>query len=162
MKTQALQGFISQHISYKEATYSRTAIKNGIDNTPDYLTEARMKILAQKVFEPLRKYVNAPIIVASFYRNKKLNKILGGAENSQHTKGEAMDLVVHAGDRTNADMFNFIKENLDFDQLIWEFGTSENPSWVHVSYSTGNNRKEVLRAYKNIYGKTKYRTYDLV
>lgn len=147
---------ISEHISKKEATFSATATRRGIDNTPGEYELQNMELIAEKVFEPLRKHVNGPIKINSFYRSEELNKAIGGSGRSQHCQGRAMDLDDTYGYMSNADMYNYIKDNLDFDQMIWEFGTEENPDWVHVSYvDADSNRKRCLKAYRED-GKTKY------
>ena len=116
-----------------------------------------MEIIAERIFEPLREWVGGPIRINSFYRGPKLNKAIGGSKRSQHMEGRAMDLDDTYGHKTNAEMFNYIKQNLDFDQLIWEFGTDENPNWIHVSYvSEDSNRQRCLKAYKDSNNKTKY------
>ena len=125
---------ISEHISKKEATFSATATRRGIDNTPGEYELQNMELIAEKVFEPLRKHVNGPIKINSFYRSKELNQAIGGSSKSQHCQGRAMDLDDTYGYMSNADMYKYIKNNLDYDQMIWEFGTEENPDWVHVSY----------------------------
>jgi len=148
---------ISKHISYKEGIRSTTADRRGIDNKPGQVELVNMEITAERIFEPLREWVGGPIRVNSFYRSPKLNKAIGGAKRSQHMEGRAMDLDDTYGHKTNAEMFYFIKQNLDFDQLIWEFGTDDNPNWIHVSYvSEDSNRNRCLKAYKNADNKTKY------
>lgn len=156
---------ISKHISYTEATKSKTAIKYGINNKPSDSIIKVMKETALNIFEPLREYFGVPIAVTSFYRSKELNSKLKGSLTSQHCTGEAMDLDADVlGMITNRDIFNYIKDNLEFDQLIWEFGNDKEPAWVHVSYSRNNNRGIILKAYKdmNILGqlKTKYKNYE--
>jgi hypothetical protein len=147
---------ISQHISDKEGVYSRTALRLGIKNKPNKEQLANMKLLAEEVFEPLRMYANGPIKINSFFRSPELNKAIGGSTKSQHCHGQAIDLDDTYGHLTNAEMFEFIREHLDFDQMIWEFGNDDNPDWVHVSYvSPENNRNRCLLAYKDN-GKTKY------
>ncbi len=148
---------ISKHISEKEATKSVTALRLGIDNTPDGDAIANMKELAQKVFEPLREWVGGPIKINSFYRSSALNEAIGGSTRSQHCKGQAMDIDDIYGHKTNKEMFQWIKENLNsFDQMIWEFGNEDNPDWVHVSYvSEEKNRNRILKAVRDD-GKTKY------
>ena len=147
---------ISEHISYKEGVYSITATRRGINNDPDDEQLNSMELIAKKVFEPLREYVGGPIKINSFFRSVKLNKAIGGSSKSQHCKGQAIDIDDTFGVVANSDMYNYIKNNLDFDQLIWEFGDDENPNWVHVSYvSKEDNRKRCLRAYKGN-GKTLY------
>ena len=148
---------ISEHISYKEGVYSRTATRLDIDNEPNNEQMDNMCLLAQEVFEPLRMWVGGPIKINSFFRSPKLNKAIGGSTKSQHCHGQAIDIDDTFGRATNAEMFDFIKEHLDFDQMIWEFGNEDNPDWVHVSYvSEDKNRNRCLQAYKEN-GKTKYK-----
>ena len=148
---------ISKHISYKEATRSNTAIRRGIENIPDVEELENMKLIAEKVFEPLRKWVGGPIKINSFYRSPELNVAIGGSKKSQHCHGQAIDLDDTYGHRSNASMFKHIRYNMDYDQIIWEFGDDKNPAWVHVSYvSEEKNRHRCLQAYKEN-GKTKYK-----
>jgi hypothetical protein len=148
---------ISKHISYKEGVHSITAIRKGIDNEPNEEQLANMKLVANNVFEPLRVFINGPIKVNSFFRSPDLNKAIGGSTKSQHCKGQAIDIDDTYGKATNAEMYWWIKDNLDFDQMIWEFGNNDNPDWVHVSYvSSENNRNRCLKAYREN-GKTKYK-----
>ena len=147
---------ISKHISDRESVYSTTAIRRGLDNTPDAEQLLNMKLLAKKVFEPLREWVGGPIRINSFFRGSELNKAIGGSSKSQHCKGQAMDIDDGGCNKTNAEMYKFIKDELEFDQMIWEFGDDDNPNWVHVSYvSEDENRNRCLKAYKDK-GKTKY------
>ncbi len=147
---------ISKHISMKEATKSITALRLGIDNTPNGDALSNMKELAEKVFEPLRAWVGGAIKVNSFYRSPALNEAIGGSSRSQHCKGQAIDIDDVYGHKTNAEMFAFIKDELSFDQMIWEFGNEDNPDWVHVSYvSEEKNRNRILKAVRDD-GKTKY------
>tara|TARA_Y100000592_G_scaffold83244_1_gene132846 strand:- start:476 stop:931 length:456 start_codon:yes stop_codon:yes gene_type:complete len=149
---------ISKHISYKEGVYSTTALRRNIENKPNEEQLANMKLIGEKIFEPLREYVGGPIKINSFFRGADLNKAIGGSTRSQHCKGQAMDIDDTFGYKTNAQMYDFIKHNLDFDQMIWEFGDDDNPNWVHVSYvSPEKNRQVCLQAYKQN-GKTKYKT----
>jgi len=148
---------ISEHISYKEGIKSNTATRLGIKNTPDDYQITNMVNISVNVFEPLRKYVGGPIRINSFYRCEELNRAIGGSSRSQHCEGRAIDLDDTLGHKTNAEMYQYIKENLNFDQLIWEFGDDTNPDWIHVSYiSEDENRKRCLRA-ERINGKTSYR-----
>jgi len=148
---------ISKHISYKEGIHSNTALRRNIDNTPSDEQLDNMELIAEKIFEPLRVYVNGPIKINSFFRSAELNTAIGGSKTSQHCKGQAMDIDDTFGRATNAEMYHFIKEHLDFDQMIWEFGDDDNPNWVHVSYvSPEKNRKKCLKAYKED-GKTRYK-----
>jgi len=147
---------ISKHISEKEATKSITALRLGIANTPNGTALANMKTLAEKIFEPLRKFVGGPIKINSMFRSEALNKQIGGSSRSQHCQGNAMDIDDIYGYKTNKEMFDFIKENLDFDQLIYEFGNEENPDWIHVSYvDKEKNRNKILKAVRDK-GKTMY------
>jgi len=148
---------ISKHISDKEGVYSITAIRLNLDNTPTKTHLNNMKELAEQVFEPLREWVGGPIRVNSFYRGKELNKAIGGSSKSQHCRGQAMDIDDTKCHKTNAEMFRFIRDELEFDQLIWEFGDDDNPNWLHVSYVNEiDNRNRCLKAYKEN-GKTKYK-----
>ena len=150
---------ISDHITYAEAIHSQTAKRKGIDNTPNPNQIEAMKLLAEKVFEPLREWVGGPIKVNSFFRSPELNTAIGGSKTSQHCKGQAIDIDDVYGYKTNSEMYHWIKENLSFDQMIWEFGTDTQPNWVHVSYvSEENNRNRCLKAYKDDIGRTKYKT----
>ena len=146
---------ISDHVSYKEAIRSNTAKRRGIDNTPTAMHRVQMMNIANEVFEPLREWVGGPIKINSFYRSPKLNKAIGGSTKSQHCHGQAMDIDDTFGKKSNAQMYGWIKDNLDFDQMIWEFGDDDNPDWVHVSYVGEGNRNRCLKAYKEM-GKTKY------
>lgn len=128
---------ISEHISYDEAVLSPTAIRNGIDNTPNEQQLHNMQQLAEHIFEPLRKIYGKPIKINSFFRSDKLNKLVGGSPTSQHAKGQAIDIT--GGNKAeNKKLFELAK-TLDFDQLINEYDFS----WVHISYST-KNRKQIL------------------
>ena len=148
---------ISDHITYAEAIHSNTAKRKQIDNTPNEKQIEAMKLLAAKIFEPLRKYVGGPIKVNSFFRSVALNEAIGGVASSQHCKGQAIDIDDVYGRKTNAEMYHWIKENLDFDQMIWEFGTDTQPNWVHISFiSEEEKRNKCLKAYKE-YNKTKYK-----
>ena len=147
---------ISKHISLKEATKSNTAQRLGIENFPNNDTLIQMQALAENIFEPLRKHVGGPIYITSFYRSPELNKAIGGSSKSQHCLGQAIDVDDVLGRATNKEMFEYIKDNLDFDQLIWEFGDDNNPNWVHVSYDAAGNRGNILQAVKED-GRTIYK-----
>ena len=147
---------ISNHISYKEGTHSNTATRRNIDNIPDDYQLANMEAIAANIFEPLREWVNGPIKINSFFRSPDLNTAIGGSSKSQHCEGRAIDIDDTFGHKTNAEMYNYIKENLNFDQLIWEFGNDANPDWVHVSYvSDDQNRNRCLKA-ERVNGKAVY------
>ena len=142
---------LSAHVTLAEFENSPTATTHGINNKMSESQIASAKLLCESVFEPLRIYLNTPIQISSGFRSLQVNRLIGGAKTSQHTKGEAMDLQI------GSKGFNFIKDKLEFDQLIWEFGNDENPQWVHVSFSS-KNRKQVLKATKKN-GKTIYSNY---
>jgi hypothetical protein len=152
---------ITQHLSLAEVTRSETAKRKGISNmpTPEHLEN--FKNLSINIFEPIRRYFDKPIHISSGYRSKALNTAIGGSLTSQHCSGEAIDIDMDGNSNgiTNKHVFDYIKQHLNFDQLIWEFGTKDNPDWVHVSYeSNGKQRKQVLRAVKQG-GKTSYLPY---
>lgn len=150
---------ISTHISYSEATKSDTAIRFGIDNNPTEEQLKKMKLLAEKVFEPTRSHFgNKSIRITSFFRSSELNKKVGGSATSQHCHGEAMDIDNDGSTPANKEIFDYIKDNLDFDQLIWEAGNDSNPDWVHVSYKKSGNRKQALKM-KYVKGKAIYENY---
>ena len=149
---------ISKHLTLAEVTHSEKAIQLGIVNNPTQGQLDNLILIAEKVFEPTREHFNAPIHVSSGYRITNLNLALKGSVTSQHCNGQAFDLDNDGSKVTNAMIFNYIKDNLDFDQLIWEFGTNKNPAWVHVSYVGAGNRKQILRAVKEN-GKTTYQKY---
>lgn len=152
---------LSEHLDLSEVIRSESAKRNGISNMPIEQHIANFKLLAEKVFEPLRNYFRCPIHISSGYRSVELNRAVKGSATSQHCSGEAIDIDMDGTPNgvTNKMVFNYIKDNLEFDQLIWEFGTNENPDWVHVSYeSTGKQRKQVLKAIR-INGSTQYKTY---
>jgi zinc D-Ala-D-Ala carboxypeptidase len=148
---------ISQHLSLSEVTRSETAKRKGISNTPTAEHLDNFKLLAEKVFEPIRLHFGVPIHISSGYRSKELNDAIGGSQTSQHSKGQAIDIDMDGSSNgvTNKMIYDFIKEKLDFDQLIWEFGTDSNPDWVHVSYTKTGNRKQKLKAVRSG-GKTTY------
>jgi zinc D-Ala-D-Ala carboxypeptidase len=134
---------ISKHISYKEATYSATAARLKIDNTPSAEVLANMKLVAEKCFEPLREWYGKPIKINSFYRSPALNKAVKGAKNSDHVKGMAID--IDAGSNSeNLKLFNWLKENAEFKQLIHEYGDKNGPEWLHISYDTNDLRTQLL------------------
>lgn len=150
---------LSKNLSLAEVIRSETAKRRGISNMPTDAHIANFKLLAEKVFQPIRDHFGVPIHISSGYRSAALNKAIGGAASSQHCSGEAIDIDMDGTSVTNAQIFNYIKDNLEFDQLIWEFGTDSNPDWVHVSYeSTGKQRKQILKAIKSG-GATKYLPY---
>ena len=136
---------ISAHISETEAFRNNIAEKHGIKNIPDAETLKRMRAVALMVFEPLRKHFGTPILITSFFRCLNVELLAGRVGNSQHVKGEAMDIKSGSMTVSNAELFLFIRDHLIFDQLIWEKGDESNPAWVHVSYKEKNNRRQVLK-----------------
>jgi hypothetical protein len=147
---------LSKNLSLAEVTRSETAKRKGISNmpTPEHLEN--FKKLAENVFQPIREHFGVPIHISSGYRSKALNTAVGGSLSSQHCTGEAIDIDMDGTSITNKQVFDFVKEHVNFDQMIWEFGTDANPDWVHVSFeSTGKQRKQILRAVKQG-GATKY------
>lgn len=130
---------ISKHITYKEATFSATATRLKLSNDPTEQHLKAMKLVAEKCFEPLREWYGKPLRINSFYRGNALNKAVKGSKTSQHCKGEAIDIDAGSIDE-NEKIYNWIKENLDFTQLINEY----NFSWVHVSYDPKNLKKQCL------------------
>jgi hypothetical protein len=150
---------LSKHLSLAEVMRSDMAKRKGINNMPSKEHIENFKLLAEKVFEPIREHFGVPIHISSGYRSKALNTAIKGSLSSQHCSGEAIDIDMDGTSITNAQVFKFIKDNLNFDQMIWEFGTDKNPDWVHVSYeSTGKQRKQILKAVK-VGGKTSYVPY---
>ena len=152
---------LSEHLDLAEVTRSDSAKRKGISNmpTPEHLEN--FKKLAQNIFEPIRKHFGVPIMISSGYRSKALNTAIGGSLTSQHCTGEAIDIDMDGSSNgvTNKMVFDYIKDNLNFDQLIWEFGTKDAPDWVHVSFeSTGKQRKQILKATK-VNGKSTYKAY---
>ena len=147
---------ISKHISYKEGTYSQTALRRGLDNTPNEEQLKCMKEVAENLFEPLREWVGGPIKINSFFRGEPVNTAIGGSKYSQHMKGQAIEIDDTFRHKTNAEMYHYIKDNLDFDQLIWEFGDDKNPNWVHISYVTHRENRKKLTIAKRINGKVRY------
>jgi hypothetical protein len=150
---------LSTHLDLSEVIRSDSAKRNGISNMPTGEHIANFMLLAEKIFEPIREHFGVPIHISSGYRSKELNAKIGGSATSQHCKGQAVDIDMDNSTNgvTNADVFNYIKDNLPFDQLIWEFGNEDNCDWVHVSY-VPNGRKQILKAFK-MNGATKYFPY---
>lgn len=127
---------LSQHFTCAEASHSDRAIAEGWDNTLPSIYFSNAQNLAKYVLELIRLHYGKPFSPSSWYRSQKLNDAIGGAHGSQHTIGQAADITIPQV--SNMALAEYIKANLDFDQLILE------PSWVHVSYCKDNNRKQVL------------------
>jgi len=147
---------ISKHISWHEGTYSRTGERRDLDNTPNKDQLKCMKEVAENLFEPLREWVGGGIKINSFFRGEPVNTAIGGSTRSQHMKGQAIDIDDTFGHKTNAEMYHYIKDNLDFDQMIWEFGTDKNPNWLHISWVSHRPNRKKLTIAKKVNGRTKY------
>jgi hypothetical protein len=150
---------LSENLSLAEMISSESAKRKGIDNRPGPVQSENLQLLANKIFQPIRNHFRTPINISSGFRSIALNKSIGGTSSSQHCSGEAMDIDMDGSNISNKQIFEWIKDNLSFDQLIWEFGNDKNPDWVHVSYeSSGKQRKQILKAIKKN-GKTSYINY---
>ena len=147
---------ISKHISWHEGTYSRTGERRDLDNTPNEEQLKCMKEVAENLFEPLREWVGGPIKINSFFRGEPVNTAIGGSRKSQHMKGQAIDIDDTFRHKTNAEMYYYIKDNLDFDQMIWEFGDNKNPNWLHISWVSHRPNRKKLTIAKKVNGRTKY------
>lgn len=134
---------LGKNFALEEFTRSKKANELGISNNPGPIEIANLTALVTNVLQPLRDALQVPITVTSGYRSKMLNQAIGGATASQHMQGQAADIV----SSNNARMFNYIKNNLPYDQLIWEAGNDDQPDWIHVSYRSGGNRYKILRYY---------------
>jgi len=153
---------LSKNLSLGEFANSQTAKRRGIDNTPKDEHLEAAKLLAENIFQPIREHFGKPIFISSGYRSAALNEAIGGSKTSQHSKGEAIDIDMdYRKGPQNEEVFHYIRENLPFDQLIWEFGTDKRPDWVHVSYnSDGEQRGQILVAKRNSKGKTYYENWS--
>lgn len=151
---------LSKNLTLNECLRSGVADRLGIDNVPDdeWVVE-NLRQIAERVFQPCRDHFGSPLYVSSGYRSPELNRAIGGSKRSQHMQGRALDLDADVfGGFSNAELFHYIKDNLEFDQMVWEFGDGDNPSWVHVSYvHDGPNRGRCLEAYRDTDGKTAYK-----
>jgi zinc D-Ala-D-Ala carboxypeptidase len=144
---------LSKHVTRSEFERSETAINRGINNSMNEWEIERAKLLCENCFEPIRTKVGAPIRINSGFRSGALNRAIGGSTTSQHSLGEAMDLDLH-----DRDLFEWIIDNVEFDQLIFEGGTTDKADWFHISYRKGRLRKQVLRMTKKG-GKSTYTPY---
>lgn len=150
---------LSKNLTLNECLRSGVAERLGIDNVPDdeWVLE-NLRQIAERVFQPCRDHFGSPLYVSSGYRSPDLNRAIGGSKRSQHVQGRALDLDADVfGGFSNAELFHYIKDNLEFDQMVWEFGDSDNPDWVHVSYvRDGVNRKRCLKACRDDKGQVYY------
>jgi len=153
---------LSKNLSLNETLVSKTALRLNIDNSPTEEHIENLKYIAEKVFQPIREHFGVPIYVSSGYRSEELNTAIGGSKTSFHRFGMALDLDQDGRNKgiSNCDVFYYIKDNLSYTELIWEFGDDSNPGWVHVALAPGREEeKETLIAYKSN-GKTKYKLWD--
>jgi hypothetical protein len=150
---------LSENLDLSEVIRSESAKRHGISNQPTPEHIENFKLLAEKIFQPIRDHFKVPIRISSGYRSKELNAKIGGSASSQHCKGQAIDIDQDGTSITNRQVFDFIKDNLPFDQLIYEFGDDNNPNWIHVSYSKNQQRGQVLKAFK-LNNQTKYFPYE--
>ena len=152
---------LSKNLWLSEVTKSNTAIRRGIDNNPTKLHIANLTYLAEKVFQPIREHFGHPIFVSSGYRSKDLNEAIGGSQKSFHSHGMALDLDMDGKSTiTNTDIFNFIKNNIDYTELIWEFGTEDKPDWVHVAIAKGREQEKKAKIAHREGGRTKYKKWN--
>ena len=146
---------LSENFSLIELTKSQTAARKDIDNTPSPEHQENLKLLCTHILQPVRDRFERVVSVSSGYRSEELCLAIGSKITSQHAKGQAADFEIYG--LSNQELANYIKENLDYDQLILEYWKKEDPNsgWVHCSYNVNVNRKQYLKAYKEN-GKTKY------
>ena len=135
--------YLSRNFSLSELTKSQTALRNGLDNKPSIEEIVALTVLCNNVLQPIRDRYGS-FTPNSAFRTVELCKLVGSSAKSQHARGEAADIEVIGTD--NYQLAEWITKNLDFDQLIWEYGTDNEPDWVHVSYKQKGNRKKVLKA----------------
>ena len=156
---------LSKNFTLNELTKSNTALRLGIDNEPSKEGIYKLRLLATELLQPIRERLSAPLRITSGYRSPQLSEAIGSSSNSQHCRYEAVDLqFVKRGNMDNLMIYQAVLDlDLDFDQLILEFGNSTeyidptHPDWIHISWKVSDNRKQVLIAYKDIDNKTKYR-----
>ena len=146
---------LSKNFSLSEMTKSDTAARKGIENTPTDQHKESMKLLCDKILQPVREHFAKSVRVTSGYRSEALCEAIGSSKTAQHAKGQAADFEITGID--NKELAEWIIDNLDFDQIILEFYTEgdANSGWVHCSYKMHDNRKQVLRASRKD-GKTHY------
>jgi zinc D-Ala-D-Ala carboxypeptidase len=146
---------LTENFTLSEMVKSETALRNNLDNTPGPAEIANLKVLAEKVLQPIRDHYKRGIKVNSGFRHPNVNAAVGGSRTSDHCKGQAADIEIPGV--ANAELAEYIKKNLKFTQLILEFYTPGVPDsgWVHVSYDPGNLKCQVMTAYKKN-GKTVY------
>jgi len=153
---------LSKNLSLNEVTKSNTAERRGIDNSPTEAHIKNLKYIAEEVFQPLRDNFGVPIYISSGYRSPALNEAIGGSPRSFHSHGMALDLDQDNRNKgvSNCDVFYYIKDNLQFTELIWEFGDEYEPNWVHVANAPGREDEKKIKIAEKINGKTKYKLWD--
>jgi len=153
---------LSKNLSLSEVIKSNTAERKGIDKSPNETHLNNLKYLAEQVFQPIRDYFEVPIYISSGYRSLSLNEAIGGSPRSFHSHGMALDLDQDGRNKgvSNTEVFYFIKENLPFSELIWEFGDEDKPDWVHVAIAKGRENEKKIKIAEKIDGKTKYKVWD--
>ena len=146
---------LSRNFSLQELIKSDTAVRKGIDNNPNADQIEKLKLLCENILQPVRDHFGR-VKVTSGYRSVELCMAIGSSANSQHAKAEAADFECLGVD--NAELSDWIKNNLDYDQLILEYYTPGEPNsgWIHCSYIPEGRRASFLHAYKSE-GKTKYK-----
>jgi hypothetical protein len=146
---------LTANFSLHELSKSETALRLGLDNTPDDEATENLRLLCEKVLQPVRDHYGKGVKVNSAYRSPESNAAVGGSKTSDHCKGMAADIEIPGV--ANADLAQWIMDNLDYTQLILEFYTPGIPDsgWVHVSYDPNNLKKQELTATK-VAGKTQY------
>jgi hypothetical protein len=149
---------LSEHLDLSEVIRSESAKRKGISNMPTPEHIENFKLLAEKVFQPIREHFRCPIHISSGYRSVELNREVGGSSTSDHCFGRAIDIDQDGTQISNNEVFNFIRNNLKFKQLIAEFPVDGKLSWVHVAYDEKNLKNEILIA-KKVNGKTVYVPY---
>ena len=150
---------LSSNFSLKELTASQTAERKGINNNPNEDQINKLKMLCENVLQKVRDHYSKVVTVSSGYRSPELCVAIGSSQNSQHAKGEAADFEIFG--LSNAELCKWITDNLEFDQMILEYHKLDEPNsgWIHCSYKSEDNRKQILRAYRNGTGKTCYEEY---
>ena len=153
---------LSKNLSLNEVIKSNTALRRGIDNTPTEAHLENLKYIAEKIFQPIREHFGVPIYISSGYRSKELNEAIGGSPRSFHSHGMALDLDQDGRNRgvSNADVFYYIKDNLQFTELIWEFGDETNPNWVHVAIAPGREDEKKIKIAERVNNKTTYSIWN--
>lgn len=150
---------VSKYVSYNEVTHSNQATALRIGNIPNAEQLSNLKLVCTNIFDKVREHFGKPIGISSGFRSVELNTRIGGSKSSSHMEGKALDIDgdIHGG-INNKEIFDYIKNNCTFDQLIWEFGSENAPSWVHVSWNKEGNRGQILRAVKSG-GRTVYQPF---